>query len=690
MKIRKRIKKIMSAIAAFALALAVALPIFSATLLPASAIEYKERANEYDSTNVAEDLGDSVLSQLETVGGDDLKIYSFMEYCYSNSVDILNTKYGLYIYMYNPDRKEFSRQLGANTINMATSYNEGGAPDEYTNLMLKYCGHTTGKYDKLVYKFRVMGLNAVVENALVQESVDGERRYDVAGVQLLEVGTLLPVDYGVSRTFFYSGYAVGCGSDGNTESTLECRNVELETIKLDVNHTNYRTGTYNYEHICDELHTAYFSIEEKFFTNYGGLQKITADWYEYKTKPIFVTSDSNAYAALYEKIGVDIGTNCGDHIDGLLWRVLWEQYDPTAAIENIFNSLLWPTLEDDYFHGSYNCEEDKTTNPTHGRIYTSGNMAVPCIDWLFEREGATSKDSYAVSRDELLEYMSQTYLSLYPNKAKLLGKYPSDLFEESIDEDRISLLQNPEQKSGKVKQQTIDAGSKIDLLYAKKTAAWVTKWFGIKSISYDTKAIDPIVVIDGTDNIRSMTPDAFAKQYYINPLDADKVYNYCLEQIDAGRRAVLFRFANTDYYCSNARFDKDGGMADDGSGLSNEDGYVAKETVFLNFDIISLTFRNVNVDTVIPCVSDPIDIVSGLEAEREMDKDSGLKDIFDTGSNGCGGCDGCGAKKIFGLIVLVLVVAVVFKLVMWLREKWMIKTAYKRSKPKKPKKRKKG
>ena len=187
-----------------------------------------------------------------------------------------------------------------------------------------------------------------------------------------------------------------------------------------------------------------------------------------------------------------------------------------------------------------------------------------------------------------------------------------------------------------------------------------------------------------------MTPDAFAKQYYINPLDADKVYNYCLEQIDAGRRAVLFRFANTDYYCSNARFDKDAGMSGEGSGLSDEDGYVAQETVFLNFDIISLTFRNVNVDTVIPCVSDPIDIVSGLEAEREMDKDSGLKDIFDTGSNGCGGCDGCGAKKIFGLIVLVIVVAAVFKLVMWLREKWMIKTAYKRSKPKKPKKRKKG
>lgn len=659
----------MSAIVAIALALVVALPIFSATLLPASAIEYKETANEYDSTNVAEDLGDSVLSQLKTGGGDDLKIYSFMEYCYSNSVDILNTKYGLYIYMYNPDRKEFSRQLGANTINMAVSYNAGGAPDEYTNLMLKYCGHTTGKYDKLVYKFRVMGLNAVVENALVQESVDGERRYDVAGIQLLEVGTLLPSDYGVSHTFFYSGYAAGCGSDENAESTLECRNAALETIELKVNHTNYRTGTYDWDHICDELHTAYFSVEEKFFTNYGALQKITADWYEYKTKPIFVTSDSDAYEALSEKIGVDIGTDWGEHINGLPWRVVWE--------ENEGKSALAYTA----FDASYNVDTDHSA--LHG-IVTTGKTKVSCIDWLLERSGAITKNDYVVSRDDLIEYMTKTYASKYPNKAKLLGKYPSDLFAESIDEDRISLLQNPEQKSGKVKQQTIDAGSQINLLSSERSEAWKAKWFGIKSISYDTEKIDPIVVIDASDNIRSMTTDSFAEKYYINPLDKNAVYNYCLEEIDAGRKAVLFRFAKTDYYSCNARFDMDGGFKDDGSGLSDEDGYVAQETVFLNFDIISLTFRNVNVDTVIPCVSDPIDIISALEAEREMEKE-GLNAIL--GNNGCSGCNG---KKIFGLIVLVLVVAGVFKLVMWLREKWMIKTAYKRSKPKKPKKRKKG
>ncbi len=671
----------MSAIAAFALALAVALPIFSATLLPASAIEYKERANEYDSTDIAEDLGDSVLSQLKTNGGEDLKIYSFMEYCYSNSVDILNTKYGLYIYMYNPDRKEFSRQLGANTINMATSYNEGGAPDEYTNLMLKYCGHTTGKYDKLVYKFRVMGLNEVVENALVQESVDRERRYDVAGIQLLEVGTLLPVDYGVSHTFFYSGYATGCGSDENAESTLECRNAALETIKLDVNHTNYRTGTYDWDHICDELHTAYFSVEEKFFTNYGALQKITADWYEYKTKPIFVTSDSDAYEALSEKIGVDIGTNCGEHIDGLPWRVLWEYAD--ESLSGLHK----------YFDASYNIEIDRTATPmliaNNKEIGKAEKTKVSCIDWLFERTGATSKADYVISRNDLIEYMTKTYTAKYPNRTKLLGKYPSDLFAESIDEDRISLLVNPEQKNGKVKQQTIDAGSEINLLYSEKSAAWKKTWFGIKSISYDTEKIDPIVVIDASDNIRSMTTDSFAEKYYINPLDKEEVYNYCLEQIDAGRKAILFRFAKTDYYSCNAHFDKDGGTAGASSGLSDEDGYVAQETVFLNFDIISLTFRNMNVDTVIPCVSNPIDIISALEAEKEMEKE-GLNDIFGNNGKGCNGCSGCNGKKIFGLIVLVIVVAAVFKLVMWLREKWMIKTAYKRSKPKKPKKRKKG
>ena len=47
--------------------------------------------------------------------------------------------------------------------------------------------------------------------------------------------------------------------------------------------------------------------------------------------------------------------------------------------------------------------------------------------------------------------------------------------------------------------------------------------------------------------------------------------------------------------------------------MSSEDGYVAMETLFLNFNIISLTFRNDRGDTVIAVVSDPQNIINGVE-----------------------------------------------------------------------------
>ena len=75
-------------------------------------------------------------------------------------------------------------------------------------------------------------------------------------------------------------------------------------------------------------------------------------------------------------------------------------------------------------------------------------------------------------------------------------------------------------------------------------------------------------------------------------------YNVYSEQ---GKKTFIFRFATTDYYSAEV------------STMTADVGYMAQETVFLDFDIISLTFRNDVGDTVIPVVSSPIDIVPGID-----------------------------------------------------------------------------
>ena len=49
---------------------------------------------------------------------------------------------------------------------------------------------------------------------------------------------------------------------------------------------------------------------------------------------------------------------------------------------------------------------------------------------------------------------------------------------------------------------------------------------------------------------------------------------------------------------------------------------MAQETVFLNFDVISLTFRSAEgADVVIGCVADPIDIINGLDAPPDLNNE---------------------------------------------------------------------
>ena len=47
--------------------------------------------------------------------------------------------------------------------------------------------------------------------------------------------------------------------------------------------------------------------------------------------------------------------------------------------------------------------------------------------------------------------------------------------------------------------------------------------------------------------------------------------------------------------------------------MDAQNGYVAQETIFLDFDIIHLTFEKDGVLTVIPAVSDPVDVIGDLE-----------------------------------------------------------------------------
>ena len=547
--------------------------IFQTAINPAKA---ESSVQDFRKTDILDDLSDVEISLYPALSLGKPQIIRCQEYCYSEK-PFFAEYYTLMIYVYNPTETELNL-TARNTVNMAVTYDEKGKPSAWAKVPLSYCDKTD---NNRFYKFEVdySGLLAMALN--YSNAHEGVRRYDFADIEFVSKDGKTIASSAYSKTYYYEGFSAGCGATANSESTLKCQVEGLETVELNVKHTNYRTEQYDINNVCDELNTAYFSVGEKYFDNYGNLQKIRAEWYEYKTNPIFVTSDNDAYNALEDYIGVDIGEQCDD----LNWAVYWGNIVVTANFslaEYAYNYKLF---------GGYD-----------------GNTKISRIDWLFNRENVSSRDDYDISATEI-----EAYMDWYTSKfgGSLLNGYSETLFTDSVDEGRIRGYNNME----------IDAGDTQNLaIYDKNQSWWNKLWHGTK---FSDLGYSPIVTFSNSDlsTVKAMTAGEFGETYLVNETDCATVRQYVISELESGNRPVLFRFAQTDYYASTAYFDKHGVF------MSQKDGYVAQMTQFLDFDIISLTFRSEKgEDTVIGVCATPIDIINGTDAPEGLGDDMDLLD----------------------------------------------------------------
>lgn len=565
------------------------------------------------------------------------QLIRFQEYCFANSeaYEKASKLYGLYFYIYNPTKIPFREDPVFHCANMATAYNADGEPSSYENVKLTFVDRTD---DHLFYKFRVADPAPFLEMAQAyanKEANAGVRRYDIVSVQLYNTSKELlegealaaAVTDGVAAaTWKFIGFGRGCSEATENTSTLSATVDRLEVLNLKVEHTNWREGFVNdTDNTCEEINTVYFSVPQKYFENYGGLQKIKASWYEYKTTPIFVTSDTDAYIDLSKWIGVNVGEKNTE----LGWGVVWdERHEEVVGSRN-----------NQYFHGKYNTTEGEIlkfkswdfkesfhdwfwSNPC--RDETHKTQIVDQIDWIFLAENVKTRDDYKVPAWKVEEWMG-IYTNRFPDQERLHG-YAEGLFADSIDEDRLSFVQeyNSEATRGYITKEIV--AQQQSLILEKNSNFW-EKLIGrqpTETLSYETievfyqKDLEKLVGMtdlefDSEYKTTTQTQiDGNGKEIVISPRE------YCIKQIKAGENAVLLRFAQTDYYASTARFEYFGNLA-----VSPVDGYVAQETLFMEFDIISLGFRNENgAETIIGVVHDPFNIINGLDPSAGLDPEA--------------------------------------------------------------------
>ena len=569
--------------------------------------------NNFDNTAVTDDLAEYGLSQFVYNKHGTIRFVTLAEYCFS--ANALNAEhYALYVYLYNPARLEISERQGANTINIAVAYDENGTPLDYANLPLKLCGVATGKYSKLLYKYRIIDEDGVLlKNARMQDGAGKFRRYDIAGVQLWETGANNARDYGVGGTYKFTGYAKGYGADENAENNLLCSVEDLETVKLNVKHTFYRTKTSSkgagYQ---NQLDTVYFAVPKRLFDTYGKLQRIKAEWYEYKTKDIVVTSNHNFYDKAFAWLGKQTGA--------------FDKFGMTEYNDEIYYSLGQNAGD---AGGGMNMA-------AWGWNLGSGYLHVPApaLYYLFKTENISEYDPYA----DITENGGITSNALYNwiknyNKSFDKGTLPikdgtisADLFTDDIDDYRKVDTQYGKIQNGYC---YYDFDADIDL-------QTLTSWNETKPSFWDnwinwglwnamtgnipqeeSRTLAPIYTLkagdlDGTDK-------EVSERLLINPHDISALRDYYNEAItvdtstaDEEKVVVLFRFATSDYY--SAAVD----IIELGKGFLWSDkhttgqAYRAWESVFLDFDIIQLSFQKDGAYTVIPAVSDPIDIVNDI------------------------------------------------------------------------------
>ena len=594
-----------------------------------------------DKTDFTEEYKENNKSSL----AQDLTMVYLVEYCYGRE-DV----YGLYAYIYkkNLEKDDFSilTESSFNSVLMAVQFDSNGNADDYEKFSLTYCNQQSLDFG-VFYKFKIERTSKNGTDILDVVSPI-QRIYVIGGVELKTENDIK--DFAVEKRWLYRGEAAGISNTDN--NTLKADVEHMPTISLKVKPTYYRSAEHvNY--VYDQISSVYFTIPNEYLANYGTLKRIKAEWYEYKTTPIVVTSnagfynwyvDNNLAGTHYERQSADVDSY------GLDWGV---RFDNSAGlnlhiVEHSFgtqHSLLYPYSVSGYFwywvnwifpFGDLKGTEFDVYSP-----YVSnhiGNISSSLVEEYMKNPlyaACTTGDTFVASDGKEYPFPDKLFLSEIDNDRQGINNSHGSIgrgysyYDFDIDEDIGNVLTyNPDNAS---------VSELID-----KYGFWKAL-FGKKDV--ETKEYAPFVQVN-YDDIKDTTSSQVVANYLVNVDDVEKIKEASNK---VNETLYLFRFANTDYYSSPAYIWKFP-IIQEGGGYYVNQAYVCQQTVFLNFDILQLTFKSDSGQlTMIPVVSDPINIIGDLTPPTVKDGTdlSALERLF---------------ALLLGLIVLIVVIWLLSKL----------------------------
>lgn len=565
----------------------------------------------YEASNVMDDLKGSTVDgkpfDLKDYGFNANKyttVFSFVEYCYSFD-PARQGDFGLYVYVYNPQGINFKVNSTQNKIQLGIADRR----ETYRKYPIKFLNSSTDtNYFGLFIKYKVE-----LTDSQRQDILDGlnstERVYEVSGIELLTYGESNAHDYpatGVvderskgSKIYRYSGYSKGWGADVTTDS-LEVSCAEGDVLRLEVHHTSYRQkGVTNGkdEYTQDNLNSVYFAVPKKIADKYGYLSEVHAEWRNAITAWALVTGNYEIYSTFYNYVGKRIGNNNRD----IGYSVFGDPVEVHYTID------IPTTISESEV--AYNARHSLSTDGTItvGKTMECRNYLTQ-LNWLFNASTETEQDiadRTAISSKKLYDWYVTDF-------AKAVGK---DYTGETLEiKDGVKIYKALfDSVDAEIKDYRIKADEKHTLLAQKWTQSWWEEHVtgghhkdGNIGVGAEVEAIHEV-----TDDDILSDEKLTCERLYISVSDYEEFINYYnLNKTE--NYIYLIRLGVTDYSSIEASQYK---YSSNLFGTVYEkkldtNGYFFKETALLDFDIIDVTFDNGQITTVIPCVSDPVDIFS--------------------------------------------------------------------------------
>ncbi|MBE5743033.1 MAG: hypothetical protein E7360_06960 [Clostridiales bacterium] len=533
--------------------------------------------NPFETSSVVSDLENSVidgepfeLKDYTFTNTKKTQVITFLEYYYSKT----STSYELYVYVYNPQKRNFVVDSTSNKISINFGYES-----RYDKYPLRFIDFSTEKgYERMFYKFAV-SLTQSQRDKILKSISEEERTYNVSGIELIHEGAVNTIEYPVAKRYKYSGLAPEGNQSGT--NTLKFKSQSIETLNLDVHPTVFRPdgvkGLQALDNYTQEsLHSVYFAVPNSVLNKYGKMSKIHATWLDAVLKPTIITSNLEVYNEFYPFLGQYIGS-----LDKAFDYCIVGDYH-----------LITAHREQGSF--AYNRPIDGFEAPYKEQIDT--------LYMLIYNGSGTDTWEYTLPSERLQTEMRKSANIIGGNL--ICGKYSKDIFQ-SVDTKYTDIVIDSEDKYSLSSLQ-------IDLnfwrLFFTGTLIQTNTFDGIKAI-YPVKKSD----LNGT-------VEEVCERLFISKGD----YNQFVEYFNAnsGENTIyLFRYQVSDYVSQKATtLEYKPILGINRWDYPKNDSYIFYEKVNLDFDIIDITFTSGLNDTVIPVVADPIDVIPSPTPPQEIIK----------------------------------------------------------------------